>query len=200
MQDVQDFWSTDPVMVTFFPSVMSRDRFLILISFFYLCNNAEYVARGVPGYNPVRKLCCVFINVISRFGSVFVPNRYLSLDEGMIPWRGKLSFRVYNPDTPIKYGIKSYMVCDSTNGYYSKFQLYVGKSNIPASENGKTYDLAMDMMHNFFGQGYTLFMDSYYLSLSLFLDLWELGTSAIGTVQSTRQGIPQTLKDKKLTV
>jgi hypothetical protein len=33
----------------------------------------------------------------------------------MILWRGKLSFRVYIPDKPVKYGIKAYMVSDSSN-------------------------------------------------------------------------------------
>jgi hypothetical protein len=44
------------------------------------------------------------------------------LDEGMIPWRGHLSFRVYSPDKPVKYGIRAYMLSDSTNGYVSKFK------------------------------------------------------------------------------
>jgi hypothetical protein len=45
----------------------------------------------------------------------------------IIPWRGNLSFRVYSPDKPVKYGIKAYMVSDSSNGYVSKFKLYTGK-------------------------------------------------------------------------
>jgi hypothetical protein len=27
----------------------------------------------------------------------------------MIPWIGNLSFRVYSPDKPVKYGIKAYI-------------------------------------------------------------------------------------------
>jgi hypothetical protein len=45
------------------------------------------------------------------------PHQNISLDEEMIPWRGNLSFRVYSPDKPVKYGIKAYMVSDSSNGY-----------------------------------------------------------------------------------
>jgi hypothetical protein len=66
--------------------------------------------------------------MISRFNSAYIPHQNISLDEGMIPWRGNLSFRVYSPDKPVKYGIKAYMVSDSSNGYVSKFKLYTGKS------------------------------------------------------------------------
>jgi hypothetical protein len=64
----------------------------------------------------------------------------------MIPWRGNLSFRVYSPDKPVKYGIKAYMVSDSSNGYVSKFKLYIGKSFTGPSFNGVKYDLVLDMM------------------------------------------------------
>jgi hypothetical protein len=46
------------------------------------------------------------------FNSAYIPHQNISLDEEMIPWRGNLSFRVYSPDKPVKYGIKAYMVSD----------------------------------------------------------------------------------------
>jgi hypothetical protein len=75
-----------------------------------------------------------------------MPHQNISLDEGMIPWRGNLSYRVYSPDKPVKYGIKAYMVSDSSSGYVSKFKLYTGKSLTGPSFNGATYDLVMDMI------------------------------------------------------
>jgi hypothetical protein len=88
--------------------------------------------------------------MISRFNSAYIPHQNISLDEGMIPWRGNLSFRVYSPDKPVKYGIKAYMVSDSSNGDVSKVKLYTGKSLTGHSFNGVTYDLVMDMMRGFF--------------------------------------------------
>lgn len=116
----------------------------------------------------------------------------------MVPWRGNLSFKVYSPDKPQKYGVKAYMICDATNGYTCKFKLYTGKSEIPHSENGATYDLVMDMMRGFFGQGYILYMDNYYSSPYLYWDLWPLGCGASGTLRSNRKGVPQMVKDKAL--
>ena len=111
-----------------------------------------------------------------------------------------LSFRTYIPDSPNKYGLKAYMLCDSDNGYCLKFKLYTGKETASnAIQNGATYDLVMDLMRGFFGKGHVLFCDNYYSSPRLFLDLWELGVGATGTVRPNRKGIPKALKDLKLT-
>ena len=139
------------------------------------------------------KLGGIYKNITTRFHQVYIPHQELSLDEGMVPWRGNLSFRVYNPDKPKKYGIKAYMLCDATNGYCTKFKLYTGKSFQQPSE----YDLVMDMMRNYFGKGYHLFMDNYYSSPKLYIDLYDLEVGATETLRPNRKGVPQ-LKTKRL--
>jgi hypothetical protein len=57
-----------------------------------------------PGHDPLFKLGPIFKRMLSRFNSAYIPHQNISLDEGMIPWRGNLSFRVYSPDKPVKYG------------------------------------------------------------------------------------------------
>lgn len=121
--DIKEYWTTDPVTSTpFFPSCMPRDRFQLLLSFLHLNDNSNYIPRGQEGHDPLFKLGSIYSNILRRFSSSYTSNKYLSFDEGMIPWRGNLSFRVYNPDKPIKYGIKAYMLCDATNGYVNKFR------------------------------------------------------------------------------
>ena len=56
-EDLVDYWSTDPVMLTlFYPSTMSQDFFFNILTFFHLSDNANYVVRGQNGYNPLAKL------------------------------------------------------------------------------------------------------------------------------------------------
>ena len=115
------------------------------MTFFHLSNDAEHVRRSQSGHKLLHKLGKVYTDVIKKFSSVYRPHQQLSLDEGMAPWRGHLSFRVYSPDKP-KYGIKAYMICDATNGYCLKFRLYTGKSELPVSTNGATHDLNLNMI------------------------------------------------------
>ena len=60
----------------------------------------------------------------------------------MVPFKGNIHFRVYNPNKPDKYGIKTFKLCDSTNGYCCSF----GETgNQTVSKYGKTYDLVMSV-------------------------------------------------------
>ena len=117
-----EYWTTDEVTETpFYRKLMSRDRAYLLMSFFHLADNSLYVPRQQPGHNPLHKLGNLNTNIISRFSTIYLPSQVLSLDEGMIPWRGHLSIKVYNPDKH-KYGIKAYMICDSHTGYCVQFK------------------------------------------------------------------------------
>ena len=198
--ELSEYWSTGEVTDTpFFPKLMSRDRFWLLLSFFHLANNANYIRRGLEGYDPLFKLGALFKNLIRRFHRSYTPNRQLSLDEGMVPWRGNLSFRVYNPDKPKRYGIKAYMLCDAANGYCTKFCLYTGKyMDVIDTGNGATYNMVMHLMRDYFGKGYIIYMDNYYSSPTLYWDLYDLGVGASGTLRVNRKGVPQAAKDKVL--
>jgi hypothetical protein len=64
----------------------------------------------------------------------------------MVAWRGHLSFKLYLPDKPDKFGVKLFILCDSSNGYSSRFEIYHGSDNNP-SPKGKIYDLVMRLMN-----------------------------------------------------
>ncbi|XP_052269913.1 piggyBac transposable element-derived protein 4-like [Dreissena polymorpha] len=200
--NITDYWSRDPVCETpFFPSIMNRDRFLNLISCLHLANNELYVSRGQPGYNPLFKLGTVYSTVLARYPLLFGPNQELSIDEGKVPWRGNLHFKVYHKNKPVKYGLQAYMLCDASTGYCLKFHLYTGKTfrqNILETGHGRTYDLCMHLLKGYFGKGHIMYCDNYYSSPRLFVDLWELGVGALGTVRSNRKGIPASIREKHL--
>ena len=145
-ENIQDYWSTDEVLSTpFFPQLMSRDKFLNILTFFHVCDNDNYV-------------------VTDNFSNVLTPGREICIDEGMIPFRGKVHFQVYNPVKPDKYGVKSYQLCDSSNGYCCKFEIYTGENQDPPSAKGKTYDLVMRLMQPYLNAGHCLYVDNYYTS------------------------------------
>ena len=64
---------------------------------------------------------------LERFQTIHKPNQQLSLDEAMIPWRGRLRIRTYNPGKLIKYGLLVCMVAESTSGYISNLEIYAGE-------------------------------------------------------------------------
>ena len=58
---------------------------------------------------------------------MFVPQKQLSIDEGMISYKGRLSFLQYLPKKPKKWGMKAWVLADSKLGYTYNWKLYCGK-------------------------------------------------------------------------
>jgi hypothetical protein len=138
---------------------------------------------------------------------VYTPEQKLSLDEGMVPWRGRLSSKQYIPNKPDKFGVKMYVICEAKSGYVSAFDIYTGKDfdpNPDADEDeiaqGHTFNIVTGMMNrcDFLNKGYTLYTDNYYSSPILFDHLYANGTNATGTAKLNRKQMPQALKNTKL--
>lgn len=103
--EIAMYWSTDPMLATpFSQSVMTRNRFQAIWSFFHVNDNALREENCQDRLYKVRPL---LDELLERFRDLYTPGKELSLDEGMLKWRGRLRFRVYNPMKPTKYGIKS---------------------------------------------------------------------------------------------
>ena len=192
-QDLQDYWSLDPVLSTpFFSSVMTRDRFLVLLTFLHCSDNNNYVPWGQEGYDPLYKLGTIYDTIRNLFSTNYYPTKNLAVDEGLVPCRGNIHFRVYNPDKPDKFGIMSYQLCDD-RGYCCQYELYPGKRG-GGSEYGATYDLCMRLMDRYKNRGHHLYVDNFYTSPILFSHLYEQGTGACGTLRVNRKHVPESIK------
>ena len=44
----------------------------------------------------------------------------------MIPTKNRLAIKQYLKDKPVKWGIKSFLVCDARNGYIVNTDIYTG--------------------------------------------------------------------------
>lgn len=101
--NIELYWSVDEVDATpYFSKTMSRNRFQIIWRFLHYNNNAsqdvtDKMYKGRP----------VFDYTVEKFKEMYQPGQNICIDEGMMLWRGRVSFRVYNPQKPVKYGIKS---------------------------------------------------------------------------------------------
>ena len=178
------YWSTRKILLTpFFGQTMTRDRFTLLLRFLHFNNNDDAKPRTDPDYDPLFKLRPFYNAVTGAFHAVFTPFRQIAIDEALIRFYGRLSFRTYNPRKPAKYGMKAYKICD-VNGYTWKFRLYTGKTAHTIVE------LVLSMMGTLLDKGYRLFCDNWYSSPALFSELFKRKTHACGTVRSNRRDMP----------
>jgi hypothetical protein len=114
--DLESYWSTDPTISTpFFVSKLAKDRFMAILSNLHLVDNDNHPAGRLYKVNP-------FIHMMRITFDVYSPEETLSFDEGTCPFKGRVKFRVYNPNKPHKFGIKLYQVCEASSGYCLGFR------------------------------------------------------------------------------
>lgn len=126
--------------------------------------------------------------------SVYQPNQEGSIDEAMIPFKGRLSFLQYMKSKPTKWGTKLFILADAHNGYVYRYQVYAGR-NVDTLDNsvGLTSHVVLDLLHGLESNRFEVYTDNYYTSPQLYLYLYNQGTNAVGTCKVNRQSFPKEL-------
>ena len=187
---IKHFWSTHRLWASFYRKVMSRNRFEDILRYLHVVDNRSSQDSSAT-QDPLWKLRPFVDRLLSRFKTSFEPGKELSLDEGTCPFKGRVSFRTYNPRKPHKWGLKLYEVCDSATGYCLAFKIASGESS---SVKG----IVVELMENYLYKGHELYVDRYYTSIPLFQELYAKYTLAVGTCQITRRGMPKTFLDQNI--
>ena len=162
---------------------MTRDNFLALDRYFHSVNR-----RAIPLGNEDRLILArpVLEYIRERCRSLVIPPKNLSLDEGMMSYKGRFNIKVYNPKKPKKYGVKFLFITEANTGYIIDFAVYSGVFST-------LRDTVFGLVDRFRSQGYHLFMDNYYNSMSLAQELYDAGIHISGTLRLVR-GAPTVLK------
>ena len=193
------YWSKQhPIIETpGISNVMSRNRFQQIFRFFHLTSSSVQVhSVGHPGYDRLFKVRKFLDLVCPKFENEYTPHKQVTIDEAMIPFKGRLSFKQYLKDKPIKWGIKVFVLSDAHNGYVYRLQVYTGKDLSNVSDVGLCTKVVLDLMSGLESFHHELYTDNYYTSPSLYLTLYSRGVNACGTVRPNRKGFPQDLVTK----
>ena len=187
---INDYWSTNRVMTGTFPSTcLKRDRFKMILAFLHLNDNRNYIPAGRQGHDPLFKIRPLFDRLNLAFKNAYIPEENICIDEALCPRRGRVGFRVYIKNKPVKWGIKLYELCESSSGYVYDMEIYCrypGLSNSPS-------DVVKRLLGQLGNQGRTLYLDNYYMCPKLAQDLLLENTNSVGTVRSNRIGMPHDL-------
>ena len=131
LPSLNDYWSRDPTL-RYAPVAdrISRDRFHELSRYLHFVDNNTLVPRGSDGHDRLGKVRPLIDHLSTKFTKVYNPNRDLAVDEAMIKFQGRSSLKQYMPLKPTKRGIKVWVAADSTNGYFTRFEVYSGKTTL----------------------------------------------------------------------
>ena len=200
--DIEQYFSKRPSLYTpFFRDVMDKDRFILLSKFLHFANNEGYDPDG-PIPRKLYKLWPILEHMNKRFSEVYKPERDVAVDESLLLWKGRLSWKQYIPSKRARFGMKSFDICESSSGYIWNFFVYLGKDtqynpNIP-EEKPMGSKVVLTLASPLFGKGYCINMDNFFSSPELFDELCEENTDAVGTLRANRKGVPNEIRSKRL--
>ena len=117
------YWSKDNIMATpIFNQVMRRDRFLLLLRFLHFADNSRYNPND-PDRDKLYKLREVVDMIKKSCVNAYSPGKNQSMDEGLVLFKRRLSFKQYISSKSARFGIKLYQLC-TFNGMLVDFLVY----------------------------------------------------------------------------
>jgi hypothetical protein len=130
--------------------------------------------------------------ICPSFEAAFTPDQQIAIDESVISFQGRVSFRQYLKGKPNPWGMKAFVLADSKTGYLNRVCIYYGKeTQLIDSPLPHMVKVVLTLVEPFHDQGYDLYLDRFYGSPLLAMELSRVGIIFTGTVQANRRGLPK---------
>jgi len=188
----EHYWShnaTHWLVGSKFGDVMSRDRFVQIKRYLHFSDDSNS-----PQHDKLHKVRYILNHCRTAFQNEYQPHREISVDEAMIPFKGRLSMKQYMKDKPVKFGIKLWVAADAITAYCHNFEVYVGKgAGIVNNDLGLASNVVIGLTQPIMMKGHVIYTDNFYTSPQLADYLYQLDTYLCGTVRSNRKGFPKEL-------
>ncbi|XP_067300961.1 piggyBac transposable element-derived protein 2-like [Pseudorasbora parva] len=185
MPSYRMYWQTatryDPIA-----TVMGRKRFDNLRTYIHMNDNTNVKQKGEPGYDPLFKVRPVLEKVRSNCLKV-EPEENHSIDEQMIPFKGKIGMKQYIKNKPHKWGIKVFTRAGVTGLVYD-FEVYTGKGTVTNERGlGVAGEVVLRLVSEVpKGLNYKCFFDNWFTSPELIVELKKMGILTVATINRNR--------------
>ena len=187
------YWYTGAeyfLVSTKFGGVMSRDQFFQTRRYLYFVDPKKDVNHG----DKLHKIRYILDTVRQSFKDKYVQHKEVTVHEAMVPFKGRLDFKQFIKDKPVKFGIKLWVCADAVTAYCYNLEVYTGKHG---GQINKLMGLSARVVigltkpiHNF---GHIVFTDNFYTSPVLAKYLAGKGTYLCRTARPNCIGYPADL-------
>ncbi|KIH44232.1 hypothetical protein ANCDUO_25748, partial [Ancylostoma duodenale] len=107
MPNLRDYWSSRPALGghSIAGKVMPRKRFEQLLNSLHFADNTQYDGDRLF---KIKSFLRMFNDNCEK---TYHPGKEVTIDESLVPFRGRIAFRQYIPSKRHKYGIKLFKLC-----------------------------------------------------------------------------------------
>lgn len=197
---LESYWTKDRLLSSpVFPSLMARDRFLLILKFLHFNDNSQQPSGGLERRKFMVSPIIDLLN--KRFQEVYAPDQNISMDESLLKWLGNLSWKIFIPAKRARFGMKLYKVCHEE--YTLAFKVYFGKDDTDYYPSlptlNKTEKMVLHLTERYKNNWYNIYLDRLYSSPLLFDEMYRRRIGACGTAVQRKKFMPKILLQKKMT-
>ena len=123
--------------------------------------------RGDDNFDKLYKVRPFLNKLNAQFDECYHPSQNQSVDESMIKFQGRSSFKQYMPMKPTKRGYKVWVRADD-KGYVCQFEIYTGrktKEAKPFKDLGGS--VVKELTSKLEGKKYNIYADNFFSSIPL---------------------------------
>ena len=204
---IEDYWSNSDALYNVAVSkVMTRSRFQMIRRYFHIADpygdprreaDPEVRQRRTeedPLYKINRWLGPMVENCLENYK----PHQQVSIDEGMVKFKGRSVFKQRMPQKPDKDGFKIWQVADSITSYVCNFEPYLGikyksKKEGRKKQKGAVKQTTLRLCGPMYGKNQVLYVDSLFAKIDTALELKENGVFMVGSFRRSRKNLPPQL-------
>lgn len=142
---------------------MSKNTFLMIGSALRFDDvDCRRQNRNGDKFAPIRNLWNRWVEILPM---CYNCHENVTIDEQLVAFRGRCSFRQYMPSKPAKYGLKFWLAVDSSTRYVWKVQPYLGKSSTGKPEINQSERVVLDLVEGL--KGHNITTDHFFTSCNL---------------------------------
>lgn len=141
----------------------------------------------------------IFEHVVDNFQNYYTPSECMTIDEQLLAFRGRCSFKQYIPSKPAKYGIKTWAMVDANTFYVYNLETYLGKPNsLRYKVSNKPEDVVLRLVKPIENTGRNVTADNWFTSIPLVKEMANKKLSFVGTIRKNKRELPFQFKpDRK---
>nr|XP_020470705.1 LOW QUALITY PROTEIN: piggyBac transposable element-derived protein 4-like [Monopterus albus] len=189
-ESLHSLWSAENGRAIF-RATMSLDKFQIISRVFRFDNRDDLPAR-----RQTDKLAAIRTDKwVHRLPQLFNPRPNVTVDEQLMPFRGRCPFRQYMPSKPARYGIKIWAACDAATSYAWNLQVYTGKPEGGVPERNQAMRVVLDLVEKL--KGHNITCNNFFTSYKLGQELLKRKLTMVGTICKNKPELPPQLLQTK---
>lgn len=179
---IRHYWSSENgLRMSLIADAMSVNRFENIRKYLHFIDNTT-----IPHDNTDKtiKIRPILTKLHETFHKAADNEEYQSVDEMMIPFKGRSSIKQYLPKKPQKWGYK--MWCRAgVSGYIYCFELFQGAAGNRGaiSDCGASGDVILRLTHDLHQSNCKIYADNYFSNIPLILKLKALRIWYVGTTR-----------------